>query len=60
MLDIHYEGDLWKAFPPAPAVIKFIVLNIVWFFGSSTYKFGACDRHGNMKPLYAVPDSKDD
>ena len=57
-LDIHYENDLHINFPPAPWIIKFICRNIVWWKNSDQWKFGACDRLGNMKPLYAVPIEK--
>jgi hypothetical protein len=55
MLDIHYEDDTHISFPPMPAPISFITRNIIWWFVSGTTKFGASDRYGNLKPLYAVP-----
>jgi hypothetical protein len=55
MLDLKYEDGIWADWPPAPAVIKFLTRNVIWFFVRDTTKFGPCDRHGNMKPLYAVP-----
>jgi hypothetical protein len=54
-IDIHYEGGLWRAFPPAPGVLIFLLRNVFWWFAVGTVKFAPCDRHGRMKPLYAVP-----
>lgn len=55
MLDIHYEDDMHADFPPMPAIVNFITRYVLWWFVRSTTKFGASDRHGNRKPLYAVP-----
>jgi len=52
-MDIHYEDDMWTEFPPAPWFIKFLVKNVTWWIHSDWWKFGACDRYGNLKPLYA-------
>jgi hypothetical protein len=55
IIDIHFENNTWVDWPPAPGFIKFIGRNIIWWFVGDTVKFGACDRLGNLKPLYAVP-----
>ncbi|KAK1764385.1 hemerythrin HHE cation binding domain-containing protein [Phialemonium atrogriseum] len=55
MLDIHYEDDLWINWPPAPGVVKFVCRNVVWRLNADMLKFGAVDKDGKMKPLYAVP-----
>ncbi|OIW24587.1 hemerythrin HHE cation binding domain-containing protein [Coniochaeta ligniaria NRRL 30616] len=55
MLDLHHEDGLWANWPPAPAVVNFLCRNLICWFVRDTTKFGACDRLGNMKPLYAVP-----
>ncbi|KAH7136853.1 hypothetical protein B0J13DRAFT_479577 [Dactylonectria estremocensis] len=52
--DLHYEEDLWASFPPAPGIVKFLCRNVVWWFNTDLYKFGSCDRHGSIKPLYAA------
>ncbi|KAH7125976.1 hypothetical protein EDB81DRAFT_765066 [Dactylonectria macrodidyma] len=52
--DLHYEEDLWAAFPPAPGIVKFLCRSIVWWFNKDLYKFGSCDRQGNLKPLKIV------
>jgi len=54
-LDIHFEEDRWMNWPPAPAPIKFVVRYLTYWIHSDSWKFGACDRGGNMRPLYAVP-----
>ena len=59
IIDIHFENDLWINWPPAPAIVKFLARNIVWWFLRDIAKFGACDRLGKMKPLYAVPAGTD-
>ncbi|KAK3936573.1 hemerythrin HHE cation binding domain-containing protein [Diplogelasinospora grovesii] len=54
-MDVHYEDDLWKSFPPAPAPVKFLVRNVFWWMNADQWKFAACDRQGKLRPLYAVP-----
>ncbi|KAH8903565.1 hemerythrin HHE cation binding domain-containing protein [Coniochaeta sp. PMI_546] len=58
MMDLHYEDDTWINWPPMPAVVNFLCRNVIWWFVRDTAKFGACDRVGNLKPLYAVPADK--
>ncbi len=57
-LDVGFEDGLWRDFPDAPALIKFLLPNVTWWFHRDWWKFGACDRHMKMKPLYAVPENK--
>ncbi|KAK3934693.1 hemerythrin HHE cation binding domain-containing protein [Diplogelasinospora grovesii] len=57
-LDVHYENDMWTQWPPAPSVVKFVCRNMLWWFHASTVKFGAVDRLGNLKPLYAAAEEK--
>jgi hypothetical protein len=53
-IDKAFEGGRWKEWPPAPAVIEVVVLNVAYWVHSDMWKFGACDRNCQMKPLYAV------
>jgi hemerythrin-like domain-containing protein len=55
MIDIHFEGDLWVGFPPAPGLLIWALRNVVYWFDAKTLKFAPCDRHGKLKGLYAVP-----
>jgi hypothetical protein len=57
-LDLHFEDDAWIAWPPAPAPVKFIVRYLTYWLHSDWWKFAACDRLGNMRPLYAVPENQ--
>jgi hypothetical protein len=40
-------------------VVIFAVRTIVWWLNRDVLKFAACDRTGNMRPLYAVPTDAD-
>ena len=53
-LDTEYEGGRWKSWPPAPAPMKFLLTTLLWKWNGNLVKFGACDRHGRLRPLYAV------
>ncbi|GKT42888.1 uncharacterized protein ColSpa_03069 [Colletotrichum spaethianum] len=53
--DIAFEGGRWVNWPPAPPVIKLLCKQITYRFHTKWWKFAACDRLGNLKPLYAVP-----
>jgi len=57
-IDRQFENGRWKAWPPAPAVIELIVRNVAYWVHSDIWKFGACDRKCQLKPLYAVPKEK--
>jgi hypothetical protein len=54
-LDQHFEDDMWASFPPAPAPLKFLLRSVFWWMHADFRKFGASDRAGNLRPLYAVP-----
>ncbi|KAK0649644.1 hypothetical protein B0T16DRAFT_135241 [Cercophora newfieldiana] len=54
-IDTQFEDGLWASWPPAPAPVKFLTSTMLWRVYGSMVKFGACDKHGNMKPLFAVP-----
>ncbi|KAM7220106.1 hemerythrin HHE cation binding domain containing protein [Rhypophila decipiens] len=54
-IDLEYEGGLWAHWPAAPGIVKLIIRWIVFPLNGNLAKFGACDRSGRLKPLYAVP-----
>ncbi len=54
-LDSQYENGRWQNWPPAPAHVKFLMRCVFWWTNADARKFGAVDRTGHMKPLYAVP-----
>ncbi len=54
-IDTQYENGRWQSWPPAPAPVKILVRNVLWWTNAETRKFGATDRTGNLKHLYAVP-----
>ncbi|CAK7210093.1 hypothetical protein SCUCBS95973_000675 [Sporothrix curviconia] len=54
-LDVNYEGGRWTKFPPVPWLINMMFRYIHFWVHLDWWKFGPCDRLGNMKPLYAVP-----
>jgi hypothetical protein len=53
-IDKEFEGGRWKSWPPAPAVIGFVVCNVAYWVHSDVWRFGSCDRSCRMKPLYAT------
>ena len=55
-LDTQYEDGLWKSWPPAPAPVKLLARSVLWWINVDARKFGAVDRVGNMRHLYAVPE----
>lgn len=59
-LDKHFEGDRWAAtFPPGPGqAVLAVVRNSTYWWHSDWWKFGATDRFGKLRPLYAVGDGK--
>jgi hypothetical protein len=56
-LDAQFEGGKWQNWPPAPAHVKLLMRCVLWWTNPDARKFGAVDRVGHMKPLYAVPQS---
>jgi hypothetical protein len=54
-LDGKYENGIWQSWPPAPAHVRIMMRYVFWWTNADARKFGAVDRMGNMKPLYAVP-----
>ncbi|KAK0611867.1 hypothetical protein B0T14DRAFT_441274 [Immersiella caudata] len=53
-IDSEFEDGRWTDWPPAPGPVRFLVSNVFWRFYGGMAKFGAVDRHGRMKPLYAL------
>ncbi|ERS96218.1 uncharacterized protein SPSK_01902 [Sporothrix schenckii 1099-18] len=54
-LDVHFEDGRWAAFPPMPWIVVQMFRYVQYWFHTDWWKFGPCDRLGNMRPLYAVP-----
>lgn len=54
-LDVHFEGGRWSAFPPIPWFVNLMFRYINFWVHRDWWKFGPCDRLGNMRHLYAVP-----
>ena len=57
-IDSQFEGGRWQSWPPAPTPVKILVREVLWWVNSDPRKFGATDRAGNMKHLYAVPQAE--
>ncbi|EXF82776.1 hemerythrin HHE cation binding domain-containing protein [Colletotrichum fioriniae PJ7] len=51
--DVAFEDGQWASWPPAPPVIKLICRHITYRFKKKSWKYSACDKMGNLKPLYA-------
>ena len=60
-IDRHFEDDRWLTeFPPGSGQTALAVIrNTTYWLHSDWWKFGACDRLGNMQRLYAaVPEQE--
>jgi len=57
-MDIHFENDRWLKWPPAPAMVVFIVKYLAYWLHSDWWKFASVDKKGNLVHLYAVPKSE--
>ncbi|KXJ97290.1 hemerythrin HHE cation binding domain-containing protein [Microdochium bolleyi] len=51
MHDVGYEGGLHAGFPPAPAIVVWVLRNVAWWVHRDWWRFAPCDRHGRMRPL---------
>ncbi|KAL2177306.1 uncharacterized protein P884DRAFT_277564 [Thermothelomyces heterothallicus CBS 202.75] len=56
-MDLQYENAMWQDWPSAPAPAKLIMRSVFWWIYADARKFGAVDRAGNLRHLYAVPES---
>ncbi|KAK4096321.1 hypothetical protein N658DRAFT_436356 [Parathielavia hyrcaniae] len=56
-LDMQYENAMWQNWPPAPPPVKILAKSVFWWLNADARKFGAVDRMGNMRHLYAVPET---
>ncbi len=54
-IDRHFENGTWFRWPDAPVILDVAIRYLSWWIHAGWWKFGACDRMGNMQPLYAVP-----
>jgi hypothetical protein len=54
-IDSQFENGRWQSWPPAPTPVKILVQCLLWWTSADARKFGATDRLGKMKHLYAVP-----
>ncbi|KAH7162010.1 hemerythrin HHE cation binding domain-containing protein [Dactylonectria estremocensis] len=52
--DVQYESGRWAKWPPAPWIVHFLARNVTFWVHRDWWKFAACDRHGMMRPLYAL------
>jgi len=57
-IDTEYEDGLHASWPPAPGLVKLVASNVLWRVYGRLVKFGACDKNGRMKPLFAVPENE--
>ncbi|KAH7319685.1 hemerythrin HHE cation binding domain-containing protein [Stachybotrys elegans] len=57
-LDMNYEDGIWreKVPPKEGQRILTVVRNITYWLHRDWWKFGSCDRHGNLQRLYAATD----
>jgi hypothetical protein len=53
-LDRTAEDGLWASWPPVPAPVRWILVNLVGAVHSSWWKFTSCDTAGKPRPLWAL------
>jgi hypothetical protein len=56
-LDMNYENGMWPNWPPAPGPAKVLMRSVFWWIYADARKFGAVDRTGTLRHLYAVPET---
>ncbi|KAI5459693.1 hemerythrin HHE cation binding domain-containing protein [Mariannaea sp. PMI_226] len=52
--DVNYEDGKWAKWPPAPMAVHLLSRHVTFWAHRDAWKFCACDRLGQMRPLYAV------
>ncbi|KAH6890659.1 hemerythrin HHE cation binding domain-containing protein [Thelonectria olida] len=52
--DVNFEDSRWASWPPAPKIVHILSRHVTYWVHRDWWKYGACDRHGQLKPLHAV------
>ena len=58
--DAEFEEGTWRNWPPIPAPVRWVLLNIAKFKHPGWWKFASCNAARQRIPLYALPDSTND
>lgn len=58
-IDVEYEGGMWRDWPPAPGVVKFLARTVGWKLNERVVRFAACDRKGTLRDLGVPGDEVD-
>jgi hypothetical protein len=53
-LDRTVEDGLWANWPPVPAPVRWVLLNVVGAWHGAWWKFTSCNENGRPRPLRAL------
>jgi hypothetical protein len=54
--DSEYEDGIWASWPPIPAPVRWVIVNVAKIRHPGWWKFASCDASRRRIPLYAVSD----
>jgi hypothetical protein len=49
-----FENGRWANWPPMPAPIRWMLVNVMGSYHSAWWKFASCDAAGQRRELYAL------
>lgn len=53
-LDRTFEDGMWANWPPMPAPIRWMMVNVFGSWNWGWWRFASCDAHGKPRALYAL------
>jgi len=53
-MDLGFEGGMWKDIVPIPALIKWVIINVIARWHASWWRFGSCGANGQRRQLLAL------
>ncbi|KAF6238848.1 hypothetical protein HO173_002720 [Letharia columbiana] len=53
-LDVEFEGGKWRDFPPVPAPMRWVLVNILGRWQARWWRFGTCGADGKRIELLAL------
>lgn len=55
-LDLEFENGKWKDFPPVPAPMRWVMVNVIGWWRAGWWRFGSCGADGRRVRLLALRD----
>ncbi|KAH6999203.1 hemerythrin HHE cation binding domain-containing protein [Ilyonectria sp. MPI-CAGE-AT-0026] len=56
--DVQYEDGKWASWPPAPRIVHILARHVTYWVHRDRWKFAACDRYGQLRPLHCLSQEK--